>query len=66
MNFAGDYYGQAVLLLLIRRGQREGAENSQSFLLRESGKAHGDLRGVPGRPLAGFYRERRWAQMLTF
>lgn len=64
MLASGHCHGQAVLLLLVRRGLRQGAENSQRFLVRQDREAPGDLRGVARRAVAGVHRKRRWALRL--
>lgn len=61
---SGHRHGQAALLLLVRRGHRQGAENSQSVLLGKDGEAPGDLRSVARRAVAGVHRKRRWARRL--
>lgn len=54
---AGGDHGQAALLLLVRRGHREGTESSQNILVRKGREAHGDLRCVPRRSVAGIRRQ---------
>lgn len=56
---AGDSHGQAIVLLLVRRGHRESHEDSENLLVGEGGKTRGDLRRVSGRAVAGVHRERR-------